>query len=177
MTIRTLDEFQAGQRAADDDFQESKIAADDEIDEEEEEDQPKAKSWTEIDAIGSSDLPDALNFPGVLTSAGGRAGTVDVGFEIKVRGAAEPALIAQLAELLGDQAFTVKFAGQTAGDGGVLRTFRCAADADGDTFCDVTVRLPQSAASAVGKLNSYLKKGAILALEPQQMTLDLTKRA
>lgn len=148
-------------------------------DDEDDEDQPKAPpAWSQAQMLGLSEVPEAINFPGILTGSGGRAGTVDVGFELKVRGAGVPDLVAAIAGAVGGkQPYTVRFAGQLVGHGAVVRSYRGAADADGNSFCDVLVRLPQTYADEVGRMNRFLKKGAILALEPDQLNLDLTAKA
>ena len=171
--LQSVAEFQAAaEPEPEDEVQAAGVAPALEPDEEDE-DTPKVPPWSEIDVAGISEVAEALNFPGVLIYNGGRAGTIDIGFEIKVRGAAVPELIARLADALGERTFTARFAGKLVGNSATVKSFRCTTDADGFIFCDVLIRLPQAAAESAGKLNVLLKRGAILALEPEQMALGI----
>ena len=131
-------------------------------------------SWARPKMLGMSEDARAINFPGLLMRSVG-AGGVDVGFEYKVRGAAIPELVAQIAAALPErQPYVASFAGKSLGEGAIIRRSSQAVDADGNAYCDLVIRLPSSAHRGLGSTSGLLNRGAVLALVPMQETLDLT---
>jgi hypothetical protein len=136
---------------------------------------PNEPTVTLDSSIGWSDTEGAINLAAMLTMVRIQTGNTSVGYEVRFR--TTPEFVNDLAEVMGDQTFTAEFAGKLIGNGAVVSQFRGASDADGNKFIEFFLRMPEVEVRNAPNVMTFVKKAATLALVPEQMSFDLTKRS